>query len=110
MNLSQKIFFLGDRRDKSLPETVGNNGKKYPSKGNAYLNCNKYDIAFNPVIHHLLDAIREIKNSIGSHEVTSKNPYQLDKRQYSILFSAFKEVLLWFDHIYKDKFEQKYGE
>ncbi|MDC1145741.1 hypothetical protein OAT31_02410 [Candidatus Marinimicrobia bacterium] len=112
MTLDKQIKFISNTQDFSKEKVKVVSGKyetlKHPFT-DQYLNCDKYKLSFNPIIHQFLDLIRLVKNKVGSHETTTNDPYLYSTKQYKVVFNAFKETLLWFDHIYKDKFTQKYG-
>jgi hypothetical protein len=107
MKLSDQIRHLSYTQDNTKEKVRYGSGKLVYPYTDHYINCNKYNIPFNPIIHQFLDLVRYVKNKAGSHETTTNNPYIYDMKQYKVVFDAFKQLLIWFDHIYKDKYDQE---
>jgi hypothetical protein len=107
MTFNDQIYWLSLKQDWTK-EKISINGKEQFPDTNNYFTASRFGISYSVIIHQFLNLIRLSKNQ-GSHDSSFDNMYPYSINQYKILFNAYKELLNWFDHIYKDKFTQKFG-
>lgn len=107
MTFNEQIYWLSLKQDWTK-EKISINGREQFPYTNNYFTASRFGISYSVIIYQFLELIRLSKNQ-GSHDSSFDGMYPYSINQYKILFDAYKELLDWFDHIYKDKFTQKFG-